>query len=506
MDSDSSTHKIERLTSSNYHTWKQRIIHLLALKDLDEFVDEEQPANLDGDGGRSWLRKDRKAQAIIGLSISNELLENVRNCTSAKQMWSSIKDVFERHTLLNKLAARRQFYTAVKSESETILQFSNRIRQLADTLKSMSVLIDDSELAMALLNGLPEQYDALISALDAVGNDDHTLSFDHVKARVMQEEQRMGMRHAAATVQSEAAALLSQQTNANRQRPQCTYCKKVGHVEDKCWKKYPHLNPHKKQNPDQAAIAISENIANDSDVICLLASHIKSTKLDHWFLDSGCSNHLTHDKSNFQSYSDIAHGSRTSVEVGNGDKALVMGKGTVHLSILVNSASKACELYNVLYAPDLDYNLVSISSLDKKGFTTTFSNARCRIEHDGRILATGSMFNNLYKLDMDPCHTVNPSALVTHTLDLWHQRLAHVDHNSIKTMASTGAVKGVHLKTPRPLHTRLCTLHRRERSSVANSIRVHITYVHRPRVVAFRLVWTTRRTIPWRFEILHDNH
>ena len=51
----------------------------------------------------------------------------------------------------------------------------------------MAVMIDDSEMAMELLNGLPEQFDSLISALDALGDEDEGLSFEHVKSRVMQE-------------------------------------------------------------------------------------------------------------------------------------------------------------------------------------------------------------------------------------------------------------------------------------------------------------------------------
>ena len=159
-------------------------------------------------------------------------------------MWGAIKDVFERHILLNKLAARRKFYSAVKGESESVLQFANRIYNLSDTLKSMTVMIDDTEMAMALLNGLPEQFESLISALDALGDEDEALSFEHVKSRVMQEEQRIGMRHADATVKAEAAALLSEKTNVHPSRPHCTYCKKLGHIEEKCLKKHPHLNPH----------------------------------------------------------------------------------------------------------------------------------------------------------------------------------------------------------------------------------------------------------------------
>ena len=33
----------------------------------------------------SWCRRDKKAQACIGLSLSDSMLENVRECATAKE-------------------------------------------------------------------------------------------------------------------------------------------------------------------------------------------------------------------------------------------------------------------------------------------------------------------------------------------------------------------------------------------------------------------------------------
>lgn len=134
MESDSSSARVQKLSDNNYHSWKQKSIHFLALKDLDECIDQDPPVNAGEANRRSWKRKDRKAQEAIGLLISDELLQNVPDSISTKEMWCTIKDVFERHTLLNKLAARRKFYTAAKNESVPVLQFSNRISQLTATL------------------------------------------------------------------------------------------------------------------------------------------------------------------------------------------------------------------------------------------------------------------------------------------------------------------------------------------------------------------------------------
>ena len=82
----------------------------------------------------------------------------------------------------------KKFYTATMCSDECVFQFSSRIRQLSATLKSMNVVISESEMAMALLNGLSEEYSALISALNAIDEDETRLKFEFIKLRVIQEE------------------------------------------------------------------------------------------------------------------------------------------------------------------------------------------------------------------------------------------------------------------------------------------------------------------------------
>lgn len=409
MDSDSSSTKIDKLKADNYHAWKQKIKHLLALKDLSEFLEDDPPV---GDLLAAWKKKDMKAQAVVGLTLPDELLENVREVKTAKEMWQSICDVFERHTLLNKLSARRKFYTATKQEEESVLQFSNRIRQLAATLKSMSVTVDESEMAMAMLNGLPDAYDPLISALDAIGGQDEKLEFDYVKSRVIQEEQRSDIRAGQAATRAESAALVSQR----KERPVCTHCKKKGHLASKCWELYPHLNPRKNNNTnEETAFFAKRNAAEDLDVVCLLAKlsnssdQVKVNPEINWIIDSGCSNHMTHDKNLFSSYSAVEE--TQFVELGNNDKARIVGKGTVRIQIKVNGVSRTCVLMEAMHVPELGFNLVSVPALDKKKLSTTFEGQRCFIKSKSTLLATGTMLGNLYLLDVET-HSTDRKSVV----------------------------------------------------------------------------------------------
>ena len=69
-------------------------------------------------------------------------------------------------------------------ESEALLAKAYRTSQLAATLKSIRVAINDEEIAMAMLNGFPERLEPLISALYEI-EDEKTLTFELVKSHLL---------------------------------------------------------------------------------------------------------------------------------------------------------------------------------------------------------------------------------------------------------------------------------------------------------------------------------
>eukprot|EP00171_Calliarthron_tuberculosum_P000991 IDg991t1 len=192
MDSTSSAGiRMEKLNDSNFHSWKQKIELVLGHREVEQMIDRrlcpDKPPE-DTEEVLKWLRKDKTARMTIGLTLSDEMLKNVSGTKTALEMWEEICNVHQRHTLLNKLSARRDFYTASMQSGEKMLVYINRIRQMALILQSMDVLIDDKELAIATLNGLPSSYGTIITALDAIGDDDDSFTFDKVRSRLLQEE------------------------------------------------------------------------------------------------------------------------------------------------------------------------------------------------------------------------------------------------------------------------------------------------------------------------------
>ena len=452
--------KIEKLNDSNFHAWKQKMVLILALKDLDEFIEKDPPS--DKSELAKWEKNDRKARAIVGLSLSDEHLEHVREVKTAKEMWKAIMNVFERQTLLNRLSARRKFYTVTMENGEKMLTYLNRVKQLAATLKSMSVEIDDQELAMAALNGLPASYESLIVALDALGNDKTVFTFDLVKSRLLQEEQRATEREMSESIIKPSALVGVSEENhekigTNGKHPhryskhRCETCGNIGHSASVCWgkdvngRRPPNPNKMKRNNAlfardDDSSIRLME----EKDFVCLMANINDSNfpkGTSSWVVDSGCTAHICFDRSMFDTYNLITE---TTVEMGTKETAKVAGKGTITLGLECGSEFKVRKLENVLHVPSFEYSLLSVSAIDKKGMKTTFGGGECVIHKNGFTIATGCLKGPLYEIHAKRVPLKTEKAFLS--LQLWHERMAHTDKRGILRMADKGLAKGLKIQ------------------------------------------------------------
>jgi len=181
--------KIDKLTETNFHEWRQRIKMVLTLRDLDDMLDEDgKPTDAETRELAVSKRRDTKASAIIGLTLGSEQLEHVSGCEATAEMWSTLQGVFQRKSLMNRMKARREFYTVEMTIGERMLGYINRVRNLGENLKATGGEVTEMDLAMSVLNGRTSKYENVLVALDAKGENE--LSLDFVKSRLLQEERR----------------------------------------------------------------------------------------------------------------------------------------------------------------------------------------------------------------------------------------------------------------------------------------------------------------------------
>ena len=157
-----------------------------------------------------------------------------------------------------------------------------------------------------------------------------------------------------------------------------------------------------------------------------------------WFVDSGCSNHMTYNKTLFSSYTP---GNHPPVELGASNTTSVSGKGTIEFLILVNGKQVNCRLTNVLHVPKLGYQLLSVPIFDKSGLETAFYSRRCSIRKHNILLATATMKGNLYELDTP----TSERALVSQAMEIWHRSLEHIQPSAIMEMVKSKNVRGLNI-------------------------------------------------------------
>lgn len=149
--------RFEKLSEYNFHVWKQKIKWVLAYYEVYDAALKDDTFQRDSPEFLEWKHHEKTSRAIIVLSLSDDMLDHVRECETAKQMLGNIKIVFRRHIVLIKLQRRREFYTVEMNQNVKTLSYINQAQHHRFVLKSMEVDIDSKEMAVAILNGLPPQ-------------------------------------------------------------------------------------------------------------------------------------------------------------------------------------------------------------------------------------------------------------------------------------------------------------------------------------------------------------
>ena len=159
---------------------------------------------------------------------------------------------------------------------------------------------------------------------------------------------------------------------------------------------------------------------------------------EDWYIDSGCSNHMTFNKSLFSSYTP---GSSSEVDFGNHNSAKIAGSGDITIKVKYKGRLSQVKISNVLHVPDLGYQLLSVQTWDLAGYNILFVNKSCLIKNKAKILATGTLVKGLYRLEIEKISCSNHKALVSRSLESWHERLAHISPYTVNQMKDIGLIE-----------------------------------------------------------------
>ncbi|GJZ88913.1 retrovirus-related pol polyprotein from transposon TNT 1-94, partial [Tanacetum coccineum] len=156
-----------------------------------------------------------------------------------------------------------------------------------------------------------------------------------------------------------------------------------------------------------------------------------------WYLESGCSKHITGNRSQLKNFVKTFIG---TVRFRNDHFGTIMGYGdyVIRKSVILR----------VYYIEGLGHNLFSMGPFCDSDLEVAFRKHSCFVrDMDGVDLIKGSRGSNLYTISVEDMMRSSPICLLSKASKnkswLWHRRLNHLNFNTINELARKNLVRGL---------------------------------------------------------------
>ena len=106
-----------------------------------------------------------KEKRIIVDSIKNHLLPHVSSLKTPKQMFDVLSQLYEGKNINRKMALRTQLKNVKMQDSESIQSYFTRVSQIKEQIEAIGDSVEEVELAMTIMNGLPRPWDPFIKGI-----------------------------------------------------------------------------------------------------------------------------------------------------------------------------------------------------------------------------------------------------------------------------------------------------------------------------------------------------
>nr|GEV66621.1 hypothetical protein [Tanacetum cinerariifolium] len=206
-------------------------------------------------------------------------------------------------------------------------------------------------------------------------------------------------------------------------------------------------NSHLNVNADLKCATCNGCLFSDNHDSCVLAyinsvnASLKSKSVVQivlWYLDCGCSKHMTGDRSQLIIFVQKFLG---TVKFGNDHVAKIMGYSDYKIGNVT--------ILRVYFVEGLGHNLfsVGVGQFCDSNLEVTFRQHTCFIRNlDGVDLLSGSRGNNPYTLSLQYMMASSPICLLSKASKtkswLWHRHLSHLNFGAINHLARQGLVRG----------------------------------------------------------------
>jgi transposase InsO family protein len=216
-----------------------------------------------------------------------------------------------------------------------------------------------------------------------------------------------------------------------KKKVQCYCCKQFGHFARDCL-------ANKGRKSEEANIAKGDS---DDEPVLLMASESDGRcSSDWWYMDTGCSNHLTGNKLWL-----IDFDSRRRAKIRCADDKYLNAEGMGNVKVKVKNG-KTVLIKDVWYVPGIRSNLMSVGQLIEKGFSVVMKDNLLKLydSNQNLIMQSEQGSNRTFKVNVETAETECLSAEGSEgDSKLWHKRMGHLNYRSLGHLSSKKLVRGI---------------------------------------------------------------
>lgn len=379
-----------------YPTWKFKMRAYLIDQGL-WFAIKGYPEDDKTDASKR-VRNDQKALAKICLCLDDAAITHVRKCDTALDAWTALSNVYEDKGYGRKLRLQTTLYQTKLSDYNTIEEYITQILNVTQQLADIGKEIPDDDIAAIMLGGLPSHYAPLVMALE---NSNVQVTTELVKAKLLNEMAKTQNNAENALISKASKNFNSNKRNkykkvSKQEDVVCYGCKQPGHKRPDCPKNKKTLEKQDKPQDKQ-----------DKKNYCLLTALGANSVSDHlqntsWFVDSGATNHMSFVQDQLSNLK--SNKSNLEITVANNNKLYSKGSGDVENIFSCEDNDSSVSIKDVIYVPDLNANLLSVSKCTEKGFIIVFCEDGAMFLHKNDCTVTGEIllkaipYKGVYKL------------------------------------------------------------------------------------------------------------
>ncbi|CAJ2632337.1 unnamed protein product [Trifolium pratense] len=326
----------------NYDQWIAKMKVIFRLQDVVEIVNDgvaALPRNTNDEQNavhKESKKKDGEALFIIHQCLDADIFEKILHCESAKEAWDTLARNYGGDEKLKKArlqSLRRQYELLQMNESETVSQYFVRLTSLTNQMVRNGETITDLMKIEKVLRTLTPKFDHIVVAKEESKNLEE-LKFEELQASLEAHELRL--------------------TERSKNNAECKS------------KKVP------REKTDEAKFVYDKQ-EEDPESSMLMAVIKEEEDDDKWYLDIGCSNHMSGKRTWFYELDETVNR-----RIRFADDSSVRAEGIGKIKIRSKDGKDAL-ISDVLYVPTMKSNLISIGQLLEKNYVVKMEDKVLRV-------------------------------------------------------------------------------------------------------------------------------